>query len=222
MKYIVALALILTTEHRALRAQDSLARSSDSINYNNIMLHAEVGYTNFHAWKLSDMFIPGGGKEFPAFTTVGLGGLISADYEKFRFEGYYGFHNFLPFDNDAMIDGSSVKTRLRGWEATYSKFGADIVPAKLFDVSGALGFYFGNLKLDWNNRRYTNPFVAPMAKIDLRVNLWRISVGARAAYRYDITYGNWKRKSYGMAVLPEYKFREFQCMVFVGWIILSQ
>lgn len=183
------------------------------------MLHAETGYTNFHAWKLSDIFITGGGNRFPALTTFGIGGLVSADYNKFRYEVNYAFHYFLPYNNEAVIDGSAIKTRLQGWEFMWCKDGIDVLPQKLFDLSGSFGFSVGNLRLGWNSQRYTNPHIAPLLKMDTRVNIWKISIGARASYRFDFTNGRWKRKSAGMPVLPEYKFREFQGMIYIGWIL---
>lgn len=201
---------------------DPLRAQNDSVSDNYLMLHFEAGYSNFHAWKLSNMFIDGGGQRFPAFTTIGIGGLLSADYEKFRFEINYAFHYFLPFNNEAMIEGRQVNSRLQGWEFMWCKDGIDIFPAKLFDLSGAIGFAAGNLRLDWNNQLYKNPFVAPLAKIDTRINFWKLSIGARASFRFDFTYGNWKRKSSGMPELPDYKFREFQGTVYIGWIFFSE
>lgn len=217
MKHFFIFLIILFVGLTALRAQDS-SKYTD----NNIMLHAEAGYTNFHAWKLNDLFIAGGGQRFPAITAVGLGALISEDQDGFRYEWNCAFHYFLPFSNAAVFEGQTIKTRLHGWEFLTCKDGIDVVKAKCIDVSGGLGFYCGNLKLDWGAQKYTNPFIAPMAKIDLRVNFWKISIGGRISGRYDLTFGNWKRKSSGMTELPEYKFREMQGMIYIGWIFHSQ
>lgn len=202
----------------------SCVLAQDTVHYtdNNIMLHAETSIINFHAWKLNDVYIAGNGRPFPAIRSIGLGVLVSEDQDRFRYEWNCAFHYYIPQGNDAFLNGQDTRTRLHGWEFLSCKDGIDIIPAKLFDLSGGLGFYCGNLKLDFGSKRYTNPFVAPMAKIDLRMNIWRISLGARASGRYDLTYGNWKRKSSGMMELPEYKFREMQCTFYIGWIFQSQ
>lgn len=199
----------------------SLAAQDES-EYNNVALHAEFSNVNFHAWKLNDVFVTGGGTRFPAFRTVGLGMLVSQDQFEFRSEWNCAFHYYLPFENEALLNGQIRKTQLRGWEFLSCKDGIDIVMAKLFDISGGIGFYFGNLKLHQGAQKYTNPFVAPMAKIDLRMNVWKISIGARVSGRFDITYSNWKRHSNGMMELPGYKYRELQGVVYIGWLFWSQ
>lgn len=218
MRPVLTFIVLLLVFHGMPAQQQVDARSSDSTTNNILMLHAEAGYTNFHAWKLSDVFIAGGGKRFPALNTIGIGGLISADDDKFRFEVNYAFHYFLPYYNEAIIEGRTIKSRLQGWEFMWCRDGIDVIPQKRFDVSGSFGFSVGNLRLDWNSQRYTNPYVAPLVKIDTRVNVWKLSLGARASYRFDLTNGKWKRKSDGMPVLPEYKFREFQGLIYIGWI----
>ncbi len=220
MKYLfIALSIFFCCY---LCAQDRFSNPPDTINDNNIILHAEASNINFHAWKLNDIFVAGGGQRFPAFTTIGLGILISEDYDNFRYEWNCAFHYYLPFNNETTLDGQLRKTRLHGWEFLTCRDGYDIVPAKLFDVSGGLGFYCGNLKLDYGASRYTNPFIAPMAKIDLRVNFWKISIGARASGRFDLTAPIWKRHSNGMLELPGYKFRELQAVAYIGWFLWSQ
>ncbi|HTF06339.1 MAG TPA: hypothetical protein VK826_20045 [Bacteroidia bacterium] len=223
MKHFFFAGILFTVVSCAVNAQGIQGGSGHTV------YTLEVGYTNFRPWKLNDRVVFGNQDGFYQLVTVGLSGSThTLNQDDDEFDAALAFHLFQPaYKVEAWTDSSSLT--VRGWELMTSIFGYDVIKNEHIDLILAPGIFWGNLKLKEQqysepdrDMLYKNPFVAPMARVDLRFNFWRISVGGRFSYRYDITKGNWKRRNDGMEPLPGYKFREAQFMVYLGWILTSE
>lgn len=115
----------------------------------------------------------------------------------------------------------SVSYRMRGWQYVSSTFGKDVIPGDAIALVLAPGVVWGNTKLDRKvgneETLYTNPVVAPMVRAELRIKLWRIVLGGRAFYRYDLTDAKWKRKDDLMPVLNGTRQHGLGMQVFLLW-----
>lgn len=116
----------------------------------------------------------------------------------------------------------SLKLRMGGWHYTMSIFSFDVIQGRTVALVVATQVSYGNLKIKRNeagrNTKYTNPFVAPGGRAELRFTFGRFMIGARATYRYDITHSLWKRKDDMMPVLPTYKNNGMGYTGYIGWI----
>jgi hypothetical protein len=116
----------------------------------------------------------------------------------------------------------SLELKMRGWHWTTSIFGWDFIQGETVALVLAPAISWGNLKMrrDENGRqtKYTNPFVAPGGRAELRFVIGNFMIGARATYRYDITYSLWKRKNDLMPVLPTYKNNGMAYFGYIGLI----
>lgn len=114
-----------------------------------------------------------------------------------------------------------ISYRMRGWQYITSTFGKDVIPGDAIALVLAPGVVWGNIKLDRKvgtvETLYTNPVVAPMVRAELRIKLWRIVVGGRAFYRYDLTDAKWKRKDDLMPVLNGTRQHGLGMQVFLLW-----
>lgn len=183
----------------------------------------EFGYTSFRPSGINAM-VDHGFEGFSSLVTFGIGKtadlLVNAESD---FDGQFALHFFLPYRIEAFSGVTPIYAR--GWELMTSAYGIDVLRnVKAVDFVLAPGVYWGELKIThhssarkYRDDRYDNPFVAPMLRGDLRINISRLSLGARVSYRYDLTHGTWKRKSDNMQELPAYKFRELQYMFYIAW-----
>lgn len=186
----------------------------------------DYGFTYVRPWELNkQLFGASGG--FTQLWTIGFTEGFAADaYDNsiLSYDGAWAFHKFRSSENVVSLNNLETHYTLKGWELMTSSYGIDFVPLDAIDFAGGIGAYWGNLKLvRWSEAdnsgttKYTNPFVAPMVRAELRFNFWYFTLGARWSYRYDITDSKWKRKNDGMESLPGYKFRETQFIFFVGF-----
>lgn len=189
----------------------------------NMLWKFEAGYTNFRPYALNDYFPHSStSTAFTSFRTFGL--TLSEPLNLARggnIDGAFGLHIFLPQEN--IIQPDTLKYRAGGWEFMTSTYGLDALPeVKSVDFVIAPGIYWGTMRLrKYNstgnfksNEIFKNPFVAPMIRADLRFMLGPVAIGGRFSYRYDITKSKWKKGS--SEVLPGYKCREIQYMVYIG------
>jgi hypothetical protein len=114
-----------------------------------------------------------------------------------------------------------ISYRMRGWQYVTSTFGKDVIPGDAIALVLAPGVVWGNTKLDRKvgniETLYTNPVVAPMVRAELRIKLWRLVLGGRAFYRYDLTDAKWKRKDDLMPVLNGTRQHGLGMQVFLLW-----
>ncbi len=114
-----------------------------------------------------------------------------------------------------------ISYRMRGWQYVTSTFGKDVIPGEAIALVLAPGVVWGNIKLDRKignvETLYTNPVVAPMVRAELRIKLWRLVLGGRAFYRYDLTDAKWKRKDDLMPVLNGTRQHGLGMQVFLLW-----
>lgn len=187
----------------------------------------DVGITNVRPAALNQHLFGNGG--FDQLMTMGLGEGMSI--EPLNEKGYFGYDATWSFHwyfaekrNETDVSGDKIEYKLDGWELMTSIWCVDLFANRNFDLLIGGGTYWGNLKLYQTNisdstakKVYKNPFVAPMARAELRLNLSIITLGGRFSYRYDITNDIWQRKSDGLNPLPGYRFRDMQFMFFIGF-----
>ncbi len=188
----------------------------------------EAGITNFHPWQLNALYFNHEGyRELKTY-----GGAISFSMEPYiedseKFPGAELMVAFHVFPNDERYyiaaNGEATRYRLKGWELMTNTLALNLVRRDYFDFVTGFGAFYGNLKLDVQNLQqgeggsYTNPFFAPMFRTDIRFNFWKITIGGRFSYRYDLTKDNWKRKTEGDQAIPGYSFREAQFLLYIGY-----
>jgi hypothetical protein len=124
-----------------------------------------------------------------------------------HYDGISSLGFIIPQKVNAGI-GDSLTLRLTGWHLTTSAFGYDVIKGEVVTLAIGPAFAWGNLKMrrDVNGAKtkYTNPFVAPGGRAEIRFDIANFIIGGRVTYRYDITNTLWKRKNDMMPVLPEY------------------
>lgn len=182
-----------------------------------------AGFTNFRPYALNDRFALTGANELHQLTTFGIG--VNATLATGRRAHVDAAFNLMLYDLaevQSPLDSSVLK--IWGWELMTSMYGYDVLKkVKWVDLTLGPGAYWGNVKLAREAQiqpnlkmRYKNPFVAPMLRIDLRFNFWRLSVGGRASFHYDITGSKWKERDGDLIDMPGYRFREAQYVVYIG------
>ncbi len=136
-----------------------------------------------------------------------------------HYDGISGVSFLIPQTVTAGTN-DSLKLKMGGWHLTTSLFGYDIINGEIVTLAIAPAISWGNLKMRrevaGQKTKYTNPFVAPGGRVELRFTFGKISIGARATYRYDITKSLWKRKDDMMTVLPGYKNNGLAYFGYIG------
>lgn len=183
----------------------------------------EAGYTTFRPYALNDfLFGYGPQKSFSSLTTFGYCGSGVILSRGGMIDGALALNFYYP--QEVIIKPDTLKYRVGGWELMTSLYAIDLLTrVEPIDLIVAPGIYWGSIRLrKYNsagnfkaNELFKNPFVAPMMRADLRVLLWKICIGARLSYRFDITSSKWRKGS--SVTLPGYKFREGQYVVYIGW-----
>jgi hypothetical protein len=203
----------------AARAGDGIQGASGT---NRALFMA--GFTNFRPYALNDRFGLTGMNEFTQLTTFGVGGTGTMATQRAGLsDGEFSvmFYDLLTVKSP--IDSSVLKAY--GWELMTSLYGYDVLKSvKAVDLVIGPGIYWGSVRLAREvqiapnvKMRYTNPFIAPMLRLDLRFNFWRFSIGGRISYRYDITRSKWKERDGDLIDLPGYRFREGQYVAYIGF-----
>ena len=196
----------------------------------SIAAHAQInGYSGN-----SGLFLEGGSTffrpgldfagRFDPLMTFGISGNVPAGGRGYNmWEAHGALHIYVPQKISSLTDSSSLS--VKGWELMTGLLGYDFLQNnRIVDVVGGTGFYWGQLFMRSNSNgesaghKYVNPFIAPMARLDLRIVLGPVSFGGRVSYRYDITNDNWKRKSSNAPEIPGYHFRDLQFMAHIGYV----
>jgi hypothetical protein len=224
MKEFVCFILLLASSSLYAQ-QDSTERQPFYGDHVWVRTSFEFGMTNIHPDETSqaifghtafDQLLTLGASQSVSFEPVFKNGLFGHDMS-FALHGFVG-------DKKRASDGNGnrFEYKLKGWEGMTSLIGLDFFANRNVDLLVGAGFSGGVLKLYQTNlsdsveRKYINPFLGPMLRTELRVNLGFITIGGRLMYRYDITYDIWQRRSEGLNGIPGYKFRDTQFMIYVG------
>ncbi|HTF06340.1 MAG TPA: hypothetical protein VK826_20050 [Bacteroidia bacterium] len=177
------------------------------------------GYFDFDSKKLNDRLLSYGGTEMFDSHYMGIG--IDNFSHSGHYDGISGLSFILP-QTVSVGPNDSLELRLAGWHLTTSVLGYDIIKNETFAIVIAPSIAWGNLKMrrevEGQKTKYTNPFVAPGGRFELRLTLGKFHIGGRATYRYDITHSLWKRKDNLMPTLPTYKNNG---LAFFGYIGLT-
>lgn len=200
----------------ALHAQD--------LGSGNSISSLEAGYTTFRPYALNS-YLPQTvtATPFTSLLTFGYSGAGSSSTKRGgTYDAAVALHFFMPQENVIIPD--TLKYRVGGWELMTSVFGFDVLKnVRSVDFTVAPGVYWGTMRLrKYNsagnfkaNELFKNPFVAPMIRADLRINLGPVTLGGRWSYRYDITKARWRKGD--SETFPGYRSRELQYMVYIGW-----
>lgn len=162
----------------------------------------------------------GATRTFPStYYMIGTTG-NAGDGAKSKFDAATSLEFMLP--NEISIGSSdSLVLRMRGWHIMTSVFGKDVLPGNMVALVFAPGIDWGSTKINrtisGGKSKYKNPFVAPLARADLRFLFGKFVIGGRAFYRYDLTNDIWKRKADGMPVLPGAKMTGLSIQAFIGY-----
>jgi len=190
------------------------------------LIALEAGYTNFQTSGFNNFFSAQGyDGRFERLITYGIGATLPGGTAKgHSYDCQFGLHFYQQNKVGSPMDSTSYA--VNGWELMTSIFGYDVLHnIKAVDLVLGPGIYWGGLKMEVKEnaggaqRICRNGFLAPMARADLRFNIWKISVGGRFSYRYDITNGKWKDQQTESNPLPGYRFREMQYLIYIGWIM---
>jgi len=223
MKHFITALLLFTSS--VLAAQPDSTRQPFYGDHVYTRFTFDVGITRIHPVATNAALFGSGG--FEELMAMGVGDNFSI--EPLNEKGLFGYdwtvsmHWYLA-DKRRVTDvhGNPYEYKLDGWELMTSSFGIDMFANRNFDLVVGGGCYWGNLKLyqksftDSTQKLYKNPFVAPMARAEVRLNFGFITIGGRFSYRYDITNDIWQRKSEGLDPIPGYRFRDIQYMLYIG------
>jgi hypothetical protein len=117
--------------------------------------------------------------------------------------------------------GDSLKFSLNGWHIMTSLYGIRIVDRKHFVFTAGPGIDWGNVKiirtLEGAKTHYNNPFISPFARAEMRVMFWKIMLGMRVSYRYEITKGEWTPEEQGRPSLPDSQSTGYGLQFFIGY-----
>lgn len=209
----------------SIDAQDTLERQPFYGDHVFVRFTVDAGITNINPVATNRALFGSGG--FDQLMTFGVAENMTFEplfkNNLFGHDFTWSLHGYVGEKYRTSISGKSMQYKLSGWEFMTSSFGMDLFANRSFDFVIAPGLYFGNLKLYQTNltdsteqQLYKNPFVAPMARAEVRVNFGMITIGGRFSYRHDITHDIWQRKSEGLNPIPGYRFRGTQFMFYIG------
>jgi len=187
---------------------------------------AELGLTQCRPAGLNDLVIPPG-SGFENLLTFGLSLTSPSGTRYDQFDAAIALHFFRPSNSITGWSDTTSKT-IRGWELMTSLFGFDLLQnMNAMDVVVGPGIYWGRLKVDQKSLTtgaegsYSNGFIAPMARLDVRAILGSFVIGGRCSYRFDLSGDRWKSNEEGLASIPGYRFRDIQYLAYVGFCIRS-
>jgi hypothetical protein len=196
---------------------------------------------NFHWISEQTSFCVSGGQFHPdmtAFNTqLTAWGAKSVFYEGLRgygvtFSETMAINRRLVFDASGAFDlllptkvsigtNDSLNFEMKGWRLMSSIYGKDVIPGDIVALVLAPGIDWGVLKMKrvvaGNGGLYTNGYIAPFGRAELRFVFGPVCLGARGIYRYDVTKDLWKQKSGPAFELPGTKNTGTSIEFFVGW-----
>lgn len=144
----------------------------------------------------------------------------AATSRKLEFDAAAAFDMLLPADV-TIGKNDSLHFQMKGWRLMTSIYGKDVIPGSVVALVLAPGVDWGVLKmkrsLTGNGSLYTNGYIAPFGRAELRFVFGPIALGARGIYRYDLTKDLWKLKSGPESALPGTKNTGPSIEFFVGW-----
>lgn len=191
----------------------------------NMIWKFEGGYTTFRPYAVNEnLFGYSPANSFGSLFTVGITfvGQVNVNRSS-TFDEAIGLHFFVP--QYIAVKPDTLAYQIGGWELMTSMYGIDLVNSVRAntDLVIAPGICWGAMRLKKYNSTgnfnqfelFRNGFVAPMIRVDLRFQFWKISLGARLSYRYDITSDKW-RKGASMTI-PGYKYQELQYLFYIGY-----
>jgi hypothetical protein len=115
----------------------------------------------------------------------------------------------------------SLTYEMKGWHLMTSFYGKDVIPGSVVALVLAPGIDWGVMKMtrtvNGSGTLYTNGYIAPLARAELRFVFGPVAVGARGVYRYDVTKDGWKVKSGPAFPIPGTKNTGTSIEFFVGW-----
>lgn len=134
--------------------------------------------------------------------------------------GLLSFHYLLPqhFSNA----NDSIKVSLNGYNAQFDLLGANFLKSQVITLTGGLGWAFGRVKVTEETAAgksvFLNKYFAPEFRLEFNVRFAEhFYVGARYAYRADITNTRWVRTGRETADLPTTNMSGTMIGAFIGY-----
>jgi hypothetical protein len=198
-----------------------LSAQNDSIH----VLGPSIGIFEFNSSSLNDDLKSIGAMEKfqSTYTTAGLDYNASIPvggrYGSNLLQSAFSFGYILP---QSVITGDIVESKytLHGWQFASSFWGFTFVDKPGFVIAAGPGLEFGNFKLLLQDNsktiKATNSFFAPLARLELRVNLGHLGAGLRATYRYDLTNAKWINEV-NAHTLPDLRNYGYGIQFYIGY-----
>ncbi len=130
------------------------------------------------------------------------------------------FHYLLPLEFNSLND--SLKVRFNGYNAQFDLFGINFVKSQMVTFTGGLGWAFGRIKVTeeaaTGKSVFLNKYFATEGRIELNVRLIEhFYIGARYAYRADLTKTRWTRTGANAKDLPGVNMSGTMIGAFIGY-----
>jgi len=126
--------------------------------------------------------------------------------------------DFIP---QKIFINNTLKYNLYGWHLMTSIYGFPVVQKTHFAFTLGPGIDWGSVKINGNlnghETHFWNPFISPFGRADIRFVIWRIAIGARASYRFDISKKIWKQDSNNLPSLANSKITGLGLQLFLGF-----
>ncbi|CAN5912133.1 hypothetical protein BH11BAC7_BH11BAC7_03200 [soil metagenome] len=160
----------------------------------------------------------GAENSFLSISAVGLNCNLALNVALFSFDAGISLESFLP---QKVSVNDSLSFRLNGWHLISSIYGIRIIDKPHLAIIVGPGVDWGRMNitrtLDGDKIHYNNPWIAPLARVELRFTFWRIMFGTRASYRYEITKNQWKPETPNSPAFFGTKFSGMGMQFFIGY-----
>jgi hypothetical protein len=134
--------------------------------------------------------------------------------------GLFSFHYLIPqhFNNS----NDSIKVSFNGYNAQFDLLGANFVKSSTLTITGGLGWAFGRIKVTEQTgdgkSTFLNKYFAPEGRLEVNIRLFEhFYIGARYAYRGDITKTRWVRTGPSTSDLPNTNMSGTMVGAFIGY-----
>jgi hypothetical protein len=134
--------------------------------------------------------------------------------------GLLSFHYLLP--QHFSSPGDTVKVAFNGYNAQFDLLGANFLKSQKVTLTGGLAWAFGRIKVTeetaLGKSTFLNNYFAPEGRLEFNVRLAdHFYIGARYAYRADITKTRWTRSGVNTPDLPTTNMSGTMVGAFIGY-----
>ena len=156
----------------------------------------------------------------PIGVGIDYGGHYTSD--KVCATSLYSFHWLLPQDISLSDTTGNFSMKMKGYLAQFDIFNFDFVRADNICFTAGLAWAFGRIRVDESSpagsTTFTNTFFAPQFRTEFNVKLGgHFYIGARAAYRDDVTKSAWAQSGIHATDLAPTNFSGWTFGGFIGF-----